>query len=110
MNTDYKKSTTNIDAIKKYTVPSLVEGVDWYIKFYAYDPSGNRMRLKKIKLNHIKKIGQRRRYADGLMKRLITKLESGWNPWIEAENEKAYHTFEETYGASGKIIIESVSK
>lgn len=105
MKPDNIKSTTDIDAIKKYTVPSLVEGVDWYIKFYAYDPAQQKMRRKKIKLNHIEKIGQRRRYADGLMKRLIQKLEDGWNPWIESENEKAYHTFTDTCNHYRKIIL-----
>lgn len=110
MKPDNIKSTTDIDAIKKYTVPSLVEGVDWYIKFYAYDPAQQKMRRKKIKLNHIEKIGQRRRYADGLMKRLIQKLEDGWNPWIESENEKAYHTFTDTCNHYRKIILNNIVK
>lgn len=62
----------------------------------AFDPASKKMKRKKIKLNHIEKIGERRRYADGLIKRLLVKLESGWNPWIEAENEKSYKTFAET--------------
>lgn len=86
---------SSLDKIKSFTYPRLVTGKDWHVLFYSYDPIQNKMRRKRIKLNHIIKIGDRRKYADGLMKRLIIKLEKGWNPWIEAENEKAYKTFDE---------------
>lgn len=76
-----------------YTYPRLQTGKDWYVIFKAFDPAQGIMRRKRIKLNHIEKVTDRRRYADVLMKRLITKLDLGWNPWIEAENGKAYHTF-----------------
>jgi len=90
------KKNSYLNEIKKFTYPELVEGVDWYIKFYAPDPAQGKMRRKKIKLNHIKKIGDRRRYAQHFLKQLILKLEKGWNPWIEAENEKAYRFFKDT--------------
>lgn len=91
--------------IKKYTYPKLVTGKDWYIIFYAYDPAKDSLRRKRVRVNHIEKIVQRRKYADSLMKRLVDKLESGWNPWVEAENEKAYHTFEDTCTHYRKIIF-----
>jgi integrase len=91
--TEQKKKP--LDEIKNFTYPDLHTGKEWYINFYAFDPARNEMRRKRVKLNHIKKIGDRRKYADGLLKRLITKLEKGWNPWIEAENEKAYHFFKD---------------
>lgn len=61
----------------------------------AYDPALRRMRRKKVKLNHIEKIGERRKYADALMKRLSQQLEKGWNPWVISEDGKAYKTFED---------------
>jgi integrase len=81
--------------IMSYTPPKLHTGKEWYVGFNAFDPAKNEMRRKKIKLNFIDKIGERRKYADGLIKRLNVKLENGWNPWIESENGKAYHTFAE---------------
>lgn len=83
-----KKQNSSIKEIKSFTMPKLYIGKEWYIGFMAYDPSRGDMRRKKIKLNHIEKIGDRRRYADNLVKRLIPKLESGWNPWIEADMGK----------------------
>ena len=93
MSTLQKKTNTPLQEIKSFSYPKLYTGVEWYVGFMAFDPVRNQMRRKKIKVNFIEKIGERRRYADGLMKRLIKKLEDGWNPWIESENEKAYHKF-----------------
>lgn len=90
-----KKQKSSLEEIKNFTYPRLVTGKEWYILFYAFDPAKDEMRRKRVKLNHIEKIGDRRKYADGLMKRLVANLESGWNPWIEAENEQAYKTFTE---------------
>ena len=93
MSTLQKKINTPLQEIKSFSYPKLYTGVEWYVGFMAFDPARNEMRRKKVKVNFIESIGKRRKYADGLMKRLIKKLEDGWNPWIEAENEKAYHTF-----------------
>lgn len=95
MNSLQNSGIHAIEEIKSFSYPKLYTGKEWYVGFNAFDPASKSMRRKKIKLNHIKKIGERRQYADGLMKRLIVKLEKGWNPWIEAENEKAYKTFAE---------------
>lgn len=93
MNTLQLKPETYIGSVIDYTPPRLHDGNDWYVDFYCYCPAQNKKRRKKIKLNFIDKIGDRRRYASNLIKKLHQKLEDGWNPWIEAENEKAYHTF-----------------
>lgn len=94
MSTNNQKKDV-LREVRKFTYPKLISGKDWYIIFYAFDPASDKMRRKRIKLNHIEKITLRRKYADGLMKRIIEKLDSGWNPWIEAENEKSYRTFAE---------------
>lgn len=93
MPTSFKIQSSSLKEIKSYTPPKLHTGKEWYIGFTAFDPSRNDMRRKKIKVNFIEKIGERRKYADNLIIRLNSKLERGWNPWIEAEHGKAYHTF-----------------
>ncbi|MBK5720159.1 site-specific integrase [Dysgonomonas sp. Marseille-P4677] len=95
MDTIQKNGNPAIEEIKGFSYPKLYTGKMWYVGFRAYDPAMKKLRQKRIKLNHIDKIGDRRKYADGLMKRLVVKLEKGWNPWIEVENEKAYKTFTE---------------
>lgn len=104
-----KKQNSSIEEIKSFTMPKLYTGKEWYIGFMAYDPSRGGMRRKKIKLNHIEKIGDRRRYADSFLKRLIPKLESGWNPWIEAEHEKAYKTFTEACEHYKKLMMKQLN-
>lgn len=85
----------SIKEIIGYSYPKLHIGKEWYIGFNAFDPATGTIRRKKIKLNHIEKITERRKFASGLIYRLSKQLENGWNPWIEAENSKAYHTFKD---------------
>jgi len=80
-------------AIRAYKPPRLVTGKDWYVLLYAYDPVLGTMRRKRYRLNDIDSIFERRRFAEGLMKRLNERLINGWNPWIESENSNAYHEF-----------------
>ncbi len=82
--------------IRNYLPPVLRETKnDWYIEFYAYDPAQNKLRRKKIKINHIKSVVERRAYARGVMRRLSEQLAAGWNPWIAATSDSDLHTFVE---------------
>jgi len=94
----FKKETSpnsDIESVISFTYPKLYTGKEWYVGFYAFDPVRGKMRRKRIKINFIEKVADRRKYAQGLMRRLIVKLDNGWNPWIEAESSKAYHTINE---------------
>lgn len=95
-----------IAEIKSYTSPKLHTGKDWYVSFYAYDSTLKKMRRKRIKLNHIQKIGDRRRYADSLIKRLHSNLEAGWTPWIHENNSKSHHSFKEACNHYRRNITE----
>lgn len=88
-----RNGSSSIKSILSYTYPRLYTGKEWYVGFYAFDPARNAMRRKKIKINFIEKVAERRRYANALMRRIIDQLDKGWNPWIEADNAKAYHLF-----------------
>lgn len=81
--------------IQGYTPPVLHTGKDWYIDFYAFNPVHGEMRRKKIKLNFIEKVTERRKYAKDYMNRLSEKLSLGWNPWIEKESGNAYMLFKD---------------
>ena len=65
-----------------YDYPQLHRGKEWYVWFNSWDPQRNAMRRKRIKLNHIKDIKQRKRYAQQLIYNIMYKLDKGWNPWI----------------------------
>ncbi|MBD9177966.1 MAG: site-specific integrase [Odoribacter splanchnicus] len=86
---------TTLKEIIAYTLPELYVGKEWYVGFYAFDPVLGRMKRKKIKINFIEGKTKRKQYAEDLKKRLILKLQAGWNPWIEAENRNSYLTFKD---------------
>jgi hypothetical protein len=50
-------------SVLQYTPPKLYTGKEWYVGFYAFDPTTNRLKRKKIKLNFIEKNSERRKYA-----------------------------------------------
>lgn len=99
----------NIKSILGYTYPKLYTGVEWYVGFTAFDPASGIMKRKKIKLNFIEKTKDRRRYANNLILQLMTKLDNGWNPFIEADNGKAYHTFIDVLEHYRKYISKMLS-
>lgn len=105
MSSSQKNPTTSLKEIKSYTPPKLYTGKEWYVGFMAFDPAKADMRRKKIKLNHVEKITERRKYADGLIKRLNEKLMRGWNPWIESEHSKAYDTFNDVVDHYKRYIL-----
>ena len=95
MPTNSKFLQSAVKEVIAYTPPKLYTGKEWYVGFTAWDPSSNTMKRKKIKLNFIESKLERRKYASGLIIRLNTKLQNGWNPWIESENGRAFLTFSE---------------
>lgn len=95
INQPTKQKSARVKSIIGYTYPELYVGKEWYIGFYAFDPVKNEMHRKKLKINFVKKISDRRKYGESLKRRVALKLESGWNPWIESDNSKAYTTIEE---------------
>lgn len=73
-----------------YTTPTLHTGKSWYVDFFSFDPATKSMRRKKYMLDKIKKKSDRRAYAAELINSLLKKLRTGWSPWVEAENPRAY--------------------
>lgn len=89
-------STTRNSALKEilsFTYPRLHTGLCWFISFYAFDPAKGAMRRKRIKINSVGTSAEKRRYAAQVCHRLSAKLETGWNPWVEAEADYSYKLF-----------------
>ena len=74
---------TILSSVIGWKPPVLHQKSECYISFLAFDPGVNRMRKKKIMLDHIKGKRNQRVYADQVIKKLTEKLMAGWNPWIE---------------------------
>lgn len=82
-----------LNEILSFTYPKLHTGSCWFISFYAFDPAKGEMRRKRIKINSVGTALQKRKYASMLCHRLTAKLESGWNPWVDAEADLCYKQF-----------------
>lgn len=79
--------------IISYTPPKLYTGKEWYVGYMVYNPITRAMCRQRIKLNHIKKLSERKEKAKEIINTLSIKLREGWNPWIDPETEKEYHSF-----------------
>lgn len=86
-------STDHSGRIIHYIPARLTEGKDWFVSFYAEDPFTGQMRRKRIKLNRIKGLAERRRYARDLVEQINKKLRAGWNPFTEAVAPKGAELF-----------------
>lgn len=79
----YLSNGSGVLAARQFTPPELHENESgWHIEFNAFDPSIGKMRRKRIKVNRIKSIKARRKYAKEIIARLNDQLTHGWNPWI----------------------------
>ena len=73
-----------------YVPAELHENKEWYISYYVKNPVTNYLKRKVIRLNRIKSITERRKWAKDILRDLNIKLASGWNPYIESESTKGY--------------------
>ena len=80
----------NIGEIKSFKPARLATGKKWFIEYYIYNIELKKMVRKKIMLNSIEKLSERRAYANNLIRKLNSELAKGWNPYIEEENAKSY--------------------
>ena len=94
-----------------FTYPTLTKGKSWFINFMAYDKELCKMRRKRIKLNHIKDVKQRARYAANLIRILMNKLDEGWNPWDEPDVIKPErHSILDVFSTYLEYISHSLAK
>ena len=71
----------------------ICENKDWHVKFYAWNPFTRCMARVRVKVNRVKSVTERRRFARGLAREINAKLEAGWNPFVEQESAKGFHRF-----------------
>ncbi len=71
----------------------ICENKDWYVKFYVWNPFRGCMALRRVKVNRVKNIRERRMFARNLAREINAKLEAGWNPFVEQETRKGFHKF-----------------
>lgn len=73
-----------------YIPARLTTGKSWYISYYVLNPATNSLVRKRIKVNRVTPISERRKFARQLIHKINIKLAEGWNPFLEQEAPKAY--------------------
>jgi len=81
------KNSEILNETRGWSLPQVHYGKQQYISFQAFDPSTGKMKRKKVMLGHMHIGGrpskEQRRRVEDIRRRLIFKLEQGWNPWVE---------------------------
>ncbi|MBO5455535.1 MAG: tyrosine-type recombinase/integrase [Muribaculaceae bacterium] len=85
-----RKNFSPKSEVLSFTYPKLHCTKTWYVDFFALDPATGEMRRKKYHLDSIPKKSDRRKRASELMEALLKQLRSGWNPWVNAEDNRGY--------------------
>lgn len=91
-----------------YIPARLTEGSEWYISYYVVNPNSGRLARKKVKLNRIRSITERRKLARRLIIRINDKLSRGWNPFLEQTAPKAFHLFSDVLDTYSDIIKKEI--
>ena len=92
-----QNSSSRTAIVKQYTLPTLSTcKCYWYVSFYALDPEQGKLRRKRIRISpRIKKVSERKRYANDLIERITIELRNGWNPWVNFSAPEQYATWQD---------------
>jgi integrase len=97
-----------INEIKGFSQPVFHQKSECYVSFSCFDPASGKMRLKKIRLGHIKGKKNQRVYADLFIGNLTRKLMSGWNPFVTVESFSQYSLWNDVV-KSYRIYLQKVA-
>ncbi len=73
-----------------YVPAELRINKDWRIIFYVKNPFTKKLVIKRLRVKPIKSIVERKKYARRITAELNSKLERGWNPYIEDNATKSF--------------------
>lgn len=65
-------------------------GKEWFVYYYVTNPTTEKLVRRKIKLNHISSISQRKKHATHVINSINQKLYSGWNPFLEESAPRGF--------------------
>ena len=69
--------------VTHYFPAILSAGKEWMVIYYVFDPFTGKMIRKRVKINRIKNIAERRKFARKLIIDINKRLESGWNSYLQ---------------------------
>lgn len=95
-----------VNEIRQWTMPRLtVSETRSYVSFNAFDPLSGKMKRKKIHLGRIKGKRELRETGARVIRRVVERLSSGWNPWVEAENALSYTLLSDVFQLYRDFIV-----
>lgn len=77
------KKMSNSKLSLTFKPATLCPGKDWHVQFYVLDPANDKLVRKKIRLNNIKSLTERKKYGLRLAREINDRLYAGWNPFLE---------------------------
>lgn len=95
--------------IISFTLPRLHKGKQWYVDFFAHDPSSGRLRRKKYMLDRYKRNRDREDVASMLISNLTEKLKAGWNPFVNASRTRQFTEFSLVLKRYRDFIVKSAA-
>lgn len=84
-------------ALIDFIPAQLSEGKEWFIYYYALNPETGELERVRLKFNRIKSLTERKRQAKRIMHNINSKLEQGWNPFVNPETNKSYNRIGEVF-------------
>lgn len=73
----------NFQSLLTFKPAQLSSGKEWFVYYYVTNPVTEKLVRKKVKINSIKGITARKKFANQLINEINQKLYSGWNPFLE---------------------------
>jgi len=73
-----------------YVPAELRINKDWRIVFYVKNPFTNKLVIKRLRVKPLKSVTERKKYAKRTVAEINSKLERGWNPYIEDNATKSF--------------------
>lgn len=100
-----------MNKIMEYYPAELHENKEWMIVYWVKHPETGEMVRKRMRCGRMKNVKERRLWAKKTILEINKKLEAGWNPFIDADLTRQYHSIGEVLdaflhdkrGLSGKI-------
>lgn len=82
------KISTSAKMFIDYKPAELRKNKDWLIVYYAKIPASNELKRFRIRVPKISPFRERTQYAKKMVEIINNKLQQGWSPFYEAENNK----------------------
>ncbi len=81
------------ESLIDYIPAQLSEGKSWYIVYHVKHPESNVLVRRRMRVNRIKSITERRKHCKRIISNINAKLETGWNPFLEDVATGAFAKF-----------------